>query len=148
MGNYARAFTIGYTLLDASKTFIGKSDAKKTLLRNHFWGDMHPEYTMQSGLTVFDTKPGWEDYRARINEQLFDDPNSLNLKIHEDVKLGGPRQDHVFTNGAWVCETRFDIYQGGDDSGPYKQEMDLDGVNFDITYYVVLYDYHAEPEDA
>jgi len=50
---------------------------------------------------------------------------------------------HVFSNGAWICETRFAVSQGEKE---FIQEVDLDGVNFDVSYYVVLYDYHGEPD--
>jgi hypothetical protein len=156
MAKYMKTVQIGYTFADSSKTFVNESNPNKGQIRTALWSKLHDEYTTKTGTVVFDTKPGWTDLRSKLNEKLFTGTNSENLIIPWDTdadgeadKKGGPTQSHVFVNGAWVCETRFQIHTAATPHQPLTDAIKIPsgdgGVDFDVWYWVGLFDYHEAP---
>ena len=129
-----RSFRIGYTFDQAAEFLSLPSDQDRMSVRTAFMDRVGDAIARNPGSHVF---PSWPEVPAL---QAFIDSDILGPDLA--VTSIAPRQEHVWRQRSWVCETRFVIVKA-DTGHDLTESAVVQGITFEAhTYWISACIYH------
>ena len=128
------AFQTGYAFDEVGPFLSLPSDDDRRQVRQGLSAKIDPSVSDQTKFHNFGTRPDLSELVAYVNASIL--PSEYTVSSAEAV------QEHVWRQGAWICESRFTVLS--DSTGQkITQTVTVDGEDFTAhTYYVSAYITH------